>query len=361
MNDAPFGNDPAKVERYRAFWNRTPVDRPLVAFTFKTWFPMREYATSLGWENEGIEYLTPDMVDAQSFAADEERILAEGERTGDDIFRGAAPAHAVCWLEAMLGSEQRILPGSILAEERSLSWNELEEIRLDPGNPWYKKYMEFADVLVDQSAGRYPVAHGMLPGPSDLAGSLRGHTQSIVDLMESPEQAVKVLWQMAEIFREITDAVWERLPRFHGGYFDAQYMLWSPGPIIRMQEDATALYSPGMYKKHLQPIDRDIAKRYSHCFMHLHSTSMFILDLMLEIEELGCFEVNNDIAGPPLEEMLPYFQMIQEANRSLLIRGSFSPEELRFLTDHLYARGLYLFIMVESMEEIDTLKPILGM
>ena len=361
MTKAPFGNDPAKIERYKAFWARTPVERPLVGFTFKTWFPMREYKTSLAWEEEGIEHLTPQMVDPAAFAGEEERILSEGERTGDDIFRGAAPSHVVSWLEAMLGSSQRILPGSILAEERVLSWEELEKVHLDPEHPWYKKYMEFADVLVEQSAGRYPVGHGMLPGPSDLAGALRGHTQSIIDLMETPERAVDVLWQMAGIFRGITDAIWARLPRFHGGYFDAQYMLWSPGPIIRMQEDATALYSPSMYKKYLQPIDRDIAKRYKNCFMHLHSTSMFILDLMLEVEELGCFEVNNDIAGPPLEDMLPYFQMIQEANRSLVIRGSFSPQELRFLTDHLYPRGLYLFIMVESMEEIETLKPILGM
>ena len=116
-----------------------------------------------------------------------------------------------------------------------------------------------------------------------------------------------------------------------------------------------------MYRKYLQPIDRDIARHYRNCFMHLHSTSMFILDLILEIEELGCFEINNDIAGPPLVEMLPYFQMVQNAGRSLLIRGSFSPDDLKFLVDSLDPRGLYLFIMVHTMEEIETLKPIVGM
>ena len=311
MSNAPFGNDPAKIARYAAFWNRDPVARPLVGFTFKTWFPMREYRPSLSWEHKRVEYLTLDMISPHEFADDEEGILKEGERTGDDIFRGAAPSHVVPWLEAMLGSKMRILPGSILAIEQDLPLDELEMMRLNPDDPWYRKYMEFADVLVERSAGRYPVAHGMLAGPSDLAGSFRGHTQSIIDVMESPEQTSRMLWNMAQIFCGITDAIWMRLPRFHGGYFDAQYMLWSPGPIIRMQEDATALYSPSMYRKYLQPIDRDIARRYPNCFMHLHSTSMFILDLILQIEELGCFEINNDIAGPPLVEMLPYFQMVQ--------------------------------------------------
>jgi hypothetical protein len=43
MSNVPFGNDPAKVENYEAFWTRKPVARPLVGFTFKTWFPMREF------------------------------------------------------------------------------------------------------------------------------------------------------------------------------------------------------------------------------------------------------------------------------------------------------------------------------
>ena len=361
MPNIPFGNDPAKIERYKAFWNRDPVERPLVGFTFKTWFPMREFRASTAWETSGIDHLTPEMIDPEEFADDEEHILSEGERTGDDIFRGAAVSQVVPWLGAMLGCQLRILPGSVLTEERALPWDELEDIGLDPENVWYRKYMEFADVLVKRSAGRYPVSHGMLAGPSDLAATLRGHTESIIDLIATPDRASRMLWRMAEIFREITDAIWAQLPLFHGGYFDAQYMLWSPEPIIRMQEDATALYSPTLYQEYLQQIDRDIAGRYGCCFMHLHSTSMFILDLILEIEELGCFEVNNDIGGPPMEDMLPYFQMIQNANRSLLIRGSFSPDELRFLLDRLDPRGLYMFIMVETMEEIETLRPIMGM
>jgi hypothetical protein len=45
----------------------------------------------------------------------------------------------------------------------------------------------------------------------------------------------------------------------------------------------------------------------------------------------------------------------------LLIRGSFTPDELRLLMDSLSPRGLYLYIMVESMEEIEQLRPIVGM
>ncbi len=358
MKTIEFGNDPKKLEGYRAFWDRKDTGRPLIGFSIKSWFPLEEYAASAAWSAH--DYLNPDMVDPAAFMEDEVRLLRQGEQIDDDIFRGASPSQAVPWLMAMLGSRVRILPGSTLAEERILPWSDLENLRLDPENPWYQKYMEFADTLVRTSDGRFPVSHGTLIGPTDLAAGLRGHSQSIIDLTEEPERSEELLEKLSQIFVEITEALWERLPRFLDGYYDAQYQLWSPGPIIRMQEDATALYSPELYRRFVQSLDQKIASLFPNSFIHLHSTSMFLLDEFLEIEEIGCFEVNNDVSGPPLEEMLPYFKRIQQADRSLLIRGAFSSSEVGMLMNALVSKGLYLYIMIEKAEEIPPLRAVLG-
>ncbi len=357
----PFGNDPAKVARYRAFWSREDTERPLVGFSFKTWFPLQEFAASAAWQDR--EYLTPDMVEPEAFVEDQERLLREGEIIDDDIFRGATPSQAVPWLDGMLGGRLRILPGSILGVERCLSWDELERLRLDHDHPWFRVYMAFIETLVRHAEGRYPVSHGTLHGPSDLAASLRGHSQSVLDLLEEPERARRLLARLSDIFREITVEAWRRIPLYHGGYYDAQYQLWAPGPIIRMQEDASGLYSPRLYREFLQPVDRELAGHFACAFMHLHSTSMFLLDAFLEIDEIRCFEVNYELisGGPPVSGMLPYWRRIQEAGRPLLIRGSFTPDEARELLDGLDPRGLYLYIMVEDQAEIDALRPILGM
>jgi hypothetical protein len=358
-SQAPFGNDPAKIERYRAFWSREDVDRPLVGFSFKTWLPMDEYAASRAWQS--ADYLTPDMVHPEEFLDDQERLLREGEIVDDDVFRGASPSQAVPWMQSMFNFKLRILPSSILGEDRAMSWEELEDIHLDHDHPWVRKYIEFAETLVRRSAGRFPVSHGTLHGPSDMVAGMRGHNRCILDLVDEPEKASQLLWRCGGIFREITESVWEHIPLFHGGYYDAQYQLWSPGSIIRMQEDATALYSPDLYRRFVQPIDRDLARSFACSFIHLHSTSMFILDAFLEVEEIRCFEVNYDVSGPSLEAMIPYYRMIQRAERPLLIRGSFTPDEARLLMDSLEPRGLYLYIMVSSIEEIETLRPLIGM
>ena len=360
MAQIPFGNNPAKIEKYLRFWNREDVKRPLVGFSLVGWFPMEEFAICQRWE--AAEYLTLDMIQPQDFMEDHVRLVREGEIVDDDMIRGACPTQVtVPFLPAMLGNPLRVLPQNILGDERKLTWDDAFAVDLDAANHWYLKYMAFIDALVEKAAGRFPVSHGPEIGPTDLHAILRGHNESIMDLMDEPEKSAKLLWHLGEIVRDMFEAIWRRAPLFHDGYFDAQYCLWSPGPIIRIQEDATAVYSPDLYRRLVQPVDRMLAAAFSCSFMHLHSTSMFLLDAFLEIEELSCFQINNDAIGPPVADMVPYFQKVQKAGRSLLIRGAFSPEEMKLLMDSLESRGLFLNIMVNSMEEIDALRPIVGM
>jgi hypothetical protein len=357
---AAFGNDPGKVERYRAFWDRSDVPRPLVGFSLVGWFPLQEFAACQSWTS--CDYLTPEMIDPQAFLDDHVRMLREGESMDDDLIRGACPGQvAIPWLPGIVGSKVRILPQNILGEEQNLGWEAASRVCLDRGNGWFAKYMEFASALIGVAGGRFPVSHSAEIGPTDLHGVLRGHTQSVLDLADEPERSQELLYRMAEIFIEFAKEFWRRAPLFHGGYFDAQYSLWAPGPIVRMQEDATAVYSPALYRKFVLPVDRMIAARFANSFIHLHSTSMFLLEGFLECEEIQAFEVNNDALGPPVAKMVPHFQRIQRAGKPLLIRGSFRPEEMRLLMNSLDARGLFLNIMVNNMAETEALRPLVGM
>jgi hypothetical protein len=356
-----FGNDPAKIEGYRAFWNRSPVKRPLVGFSIKSWFPLQEFSASAAWQD--IDVLTPYMIEPEAFLDDQERLLAEGEVMEDDILRGASPSQAVPWLDGMLGATLRILPGTVLGVERTLPWDELSDLRLDMESAWYRQYIAFIEALVRCSDGRYPVSHGTLIGPSDIAALLRGHTQAVLDLVESPEGTAQLLGRCGEVFRQVTEEAWKHIPLYHGGYYDAQYQLWAPGPIIRLQEDASGVFSPRLYRKFLQPVDRAVAGCFANTFIHLHTNSMFLYDFFLEVEEIRCFQVNYELhsGGPDIAGMIPAFRKIQGANRPLLVRGSFTPEELRRLVAALDPAGLYIYVMVESVAEAEALKPVVGM
>ena len=357
----PFGNDPAKIERYKAFWNREAVDRPLVGFSYVGWYPLEYFTVCKSWNVN--DYIKPDMLIPDEWMDDYEELLREGEEVEDDMLRGACPIQVAfpCFIPAMLGCKIRVLPDNVMGEEQKLPWEEALKKRLDHENPWIKKYMEFAEALVERSAGRYPISHGAELGPTDLHALLRGHNESLMDLIDEPEKSAELLVNMGHIFAEFFKEAWKRIPLYHDGYFDAQYQVWAPGPIIRMQEDATAVFSPDLYRKLVQPVDREIAKQFACNFIHLHSTSMFILDAFLEIEELRCFEINIESFNIPVKGMIPYFKMVQDADRPLLIRGAFTEDEMRLLVDSLDPRGLYLHIMPENKEEVERLRPILGM
>jgi hypothetical protein len=77
---------------------------------------------------------------------------------------------------------------------------------------------------------------------------------------------------------------------------------------------------------------------------------MFLFEAFLEIEEIKCFDINNDVCAPLVKEMVPYFEMVQEARRPLLGLGSFKPDEMRLLLDSLEPRGLFPIIMVNTSQ-----------
>jgi len=45
----PFGNDPSKIARYVAFWNRSDARCPLVGFSLVGWFPVQEFQACRAW------------------------------------------------------------------------------------------------------------------------------------------------------------------------------------------------------------------------------------------------------------------------------------------------------------------------
>ena len=356
----PFGNDHAKIARYQAFWDRSAVVRPLVGFSLVGWFPVQEFQACRAWQ--GADCVTPEMIRPQAFLEDHLRMLREGEILDDDLIRGACPGQvAIPWLPGIAGCRMRVFPDSILGEEHCLSLEQAASLKLDRDDPWFRKYVEFGLALVRAADGRFPVGHSAEVGPTDLHALLRGHTRSIMDLVDEPERAAEILSNLGEFFYRVQQEFWNRMPLFHGGYFDAQYSLWSPRPIMRLQEDATAVYSPSLYRKFVQPVDRALAGRFPCSFMHLHSTLMFPLDAFLEIQEIQCFQVNKDALGPSTAAMIPHYRKVQKAGKPLLIRGSFDSEEVRLLLDSLDPSGLFLNIMVESIGRVESLRPLFGM
>jgi hypothetical protein len=101
-----------------------------------------------------------------------------------------------------------------------------------------------------------------------------------------------------------TDVLARALAKLSAKYFPVQVMVVNQAGgagihgrvdgIVRMQEDASARFSPDLYIKSLQAEDRLFADAFPYQVIHLHSSSLHLLNRFVDIEPLKCIEINKD-------------------------------------------------------------------
>jgi len=138
-----------------------------------------------------------------------------------------------------------------------------------------------------------------------------------------------------------------------------QYELWSPGVPQRIQEDNVALYSPGFYRDFLKPLNVKLAKAVPYTLLHLHSSSLFLLDDFLDIPGVTVFQFSKDEGNRTWRDMLPELRRVQENERCLLIKGRLEPEDVVQLKQQLTPRGLCVEPVVDSVGEAKEMLPAL--
>lgn len=333
-----------KIEQYKQFWKIADVKRPLIGFDVGGFFPFDRFSIQAE-ENEPI---TPELIEPTSFLNDYEDFLKASNSVEDDLIKGVCPISAVPWMEAMLGCNVKRGGHSMWAQERHGSWEELLSMQLDTSNPWFAKYLEFLEVLQEHFRGVCPVGQPILRGMTDLIAVLRGHSESIIDCIESPQETTQLIEICRDAFLTVIQEQFTKIEPFHGGYFLEQYSLWAPDTIIRLQEDASALFSPDLLTQHIIEPDRYLASKFPCSFIHLHSSSMFLLDHFLEIKELDVIQINKDVSGMEVEEMIGYFQKVQKAGKRLLIRGPITKEDMKLLSRKISPNGLIVQTVMDN-------------
>ena len=339
----------AKIKKYLAFWNNDSVERPIMGFSLGGWFSFQSYSAIQKYR--GAERLTPDMLSPERHFDDYDRIVAPFAEIEDDVIHSVAPIPAFPWLEAMLGIPAQVGNESIWVKEGGFDYRDTGKLNLSKDNPWRKKYLEFVSALQDRYGDRYPVGQPILRGTSDMVAALRGSQQMIFDLYDHPQEFLRLARACTDFFIGLVKDQLAVTKPFYGGYEVEQFTLWAPQGIVRMQEDASALFSPDLYVKYLQEEDRRIASAFPYDVIHLHSSSLHLLDRFVDIEPQKCIEINKDQGGWGVPRMLPLFKMVQSRGKKLIVRGKLDLADLELLRKELSPRGLYLQIVIDKPEE----------
>jgi hypothetical protein len=340
----------ARLAMHEAFWKSSPASHPAASFrVVPDFFFSRHFkaAEHLLVPNKKI---SPGMLVVDDFLPDYERMFQTAEELGQDAFWTAEPFTGIPWMEAILGCDVYAGEESFISKPWMKSLDDLEKIRLDRENPWYKKYMEFTRKLVELSRGRFPIGQPIMRGPSDMVGAIMGQTEMVFAFADEPERLKEFFLKVTDVFIQVIGEQKKLVPLFHGGSSMGFYHVYCPGTSIWYQEDLSAIMSPALYREFLLEPERRICEGHDYTAIHLHPSSFFLLDELLANDWLKAVEVNKDVGGPSVLEMIPELKKIT-AKKNLIFWGDFTPEELECVRKNLPKGRIFFNIIAPTMEE----------
>ncbi len=352
---SPAYNLDARLELHREYWDRRPQQHPVAAFRVAPdFFFSRHFKAAAHLLVPGKE-IQPDMLVVDDFLADYEEMFQTSVQLGQDAFWTAEPFTGIPWMEAIMGCKVIGETASFVSKPWMDSLDQLDQVRLDMENPWLQKYLEFTEKLATLSDGRFPVGMPIMRGPSDSVGAIMGQTEMVMAMADEPELMQQFFRKIAQYYVEVIRMQKALSPEFHSGQSMGFYHVFCPGSCTWYQEDLSALMSPTLYHEFLVEPEAIICQGYQHTAIHLHPASFFILDELMKNDWLTAIEVNKDVGGPSVAEMIPHLAKVAE-QKNLILWGDFTIEELDILRDGLPSRGLFLHVIAPDMATAEQLR-----
>lgn len=339
----------SRIDRFNSFWYRKETDRPTVGFQIGSPFVARrlDAGNRLLAENKLI---THDMINVDEFIESYEKNYETSLLVDQDSYWTAEPYNGIPWIEAIVGCP---IIGS-KASFRSIGYikeiNELDRIILCESNPWYQKYFEFIEVLIKESNGRYPIGQPILRGISDIIGAVIGQENLIYAVYDYPDKIKKFAHRLAGFFAKLIKRQEDMIPEFLDGYSIGFYNIWAPGKCMWFQDDLSCLFSPDLYEKNIMQVNKMVSKTYKYNVLHLHPASFHLLNDFIAMENLKVIQINRDVGGLSIKDMLPALRKVQES-KCLIIRGIMDKEDIDEALNNLSFRGLHLYQITETVDE----------
>lgn len=338
-----------KISRHLDFWNGRPQKRPLTVVRTGDWFFSREFAPNRLFLEKGRE-LKPEEIRPEEFLADYDRMYETFSAIPSDALFAAEPCTGFPWMEGICGAGVLGAESSFISRPAFDSIEDLEGWRpVTAGNPWYDKYLEFCRVLRDHAAGRYAVAQPILRGVTDTVGALIGQEEMACAVLLEPELTREAFLAVMETQRSLIRDAEAIIPPFLGGYMFGFYHIWAPERVMWYQEDLAALLSPQNYADYLVETGARYIEGYPYNLTHLHPASFHHIDQVLKVPGLRLVQINRDVGGPSVRDMLPVFRKVLDSGKLLAVgMGRIVQDDIDALMDGLPRERVALNIISET-------------
>lgn len=220
----------------------------------------------------------------------------------------------------------------------------LPPIRFDPDHPWWRTTAAILQACADAARGRYLVGCPDLIENMDVLASLRGGQTLLFDMVDRPEWIEAKLWEINQLWFDAYQRIYDIIKLEDGSAGFGAFYLWGPGKTAKLQCDASAAFSPAMYRRLVVPALSAQCEWLDNSLYHLDGTQAMVhLDALLGIEALDAIEWTPQAGIEPGGHRRWYdlYRRILAAGKSVQVVGV-EHDDVIPLLDAIGTDGVYL-------------------
>jgi hypothetical protein len=232
---------------------------------------------------------------------------------------------------------------------------DLPSFVFDPANAWWQATEATLKAAAPLAYGKYLVGCPDLVENIDILAALREPQTLLMDMIERPEWVERKVAEINAVWFEAYQRIYDLIKLEDGSSTFGPFRIWGPGKTAKLQCDASAMFSPDMFRRFVVPGLTEQCRWLDHSLYHLDGTqAMGHLDALLEIEELDAIEwtpqAGIEEGGHPRWHAL--YRRILEAGKSVQV-VNVRHDEILPLLDAIGGKGVYVMTSFASEREAD--------
>ena len=184
--------------------------------------------------------------------------------------------------------------GAVLENGLETVWfHPLEDVQLkeltfkyQTDSIWFNRIIELIRACDVRWGGMVQIGLTDLGGNLDILSSFRTPEQLIYDIIDSPEEVERLLWEAHDAWWRYADAFNDEARNFNPGY-TCWTPLYSEDPYYMLQCDFCYMIGPDMFERFVRPELAATVKRLGNAFYHMDGIGQIPhLEYLLSIEAL---------------------------------------------------------------------------
>jgi len=231
----------------------------------------------------------------------------------------------------------------------------LPPLRFDENNDWWRRTEKIIRRCATLADGKYLVSCPDLVENIDVLSSVRGAQTLLFDMVERPEWVEQKIHEINEVWFAAYQRIYDLIKLDDASSAFGAFYLWGPGKTAKVQCDASAMFSPKMYRRFVMPALTAQCEWLDHSMYHLDGTQAILhLETLLQIEPLDAIEWTPQ-AGIETGGHKRWYEMYRRilgAGKSIQV-VNVEPDEVLPLLDAIGPNGVYILIQFKSEREVE--------